>query len=130
MHSFARVQKENPTPKAEDISVFGYPEFGTSPNLESFIDRLRLENPRLVVGNNRPFSARTPGLQTSEDDYRMACPVTFSTVVQRDNVSNHFTVEICQDLIQTADDQRRMARVLLSGLAGVPAITFQKNTSN
>jgi predicted N-formylglutamate amidohydrolase len=122
MHSFARAQKENPAPKAEDICVFGYPEFGISPNLEKFVARLRLENPKLIVGNNRPFSAKSPGLQTSEDDHRMACPVTFPTVVQRNNVFNHFTVEICQDLIKTADDQRSMAGRLCSALAGVRGV--------
>src|SRR3954470_8973708 len=77
MHSYARTQKEKPTPKSEDICVFGYPEFGTAPKLEKLVQQLRRDNPELTIGNNRPFSAKTPGLQTSEDDYRMACPVTF-----------------------------------------------------
>jgi hypothetical protein len=116
-----RTQKENPAPNAEDICVFGYPEFGTSPNLEKFVEQLRLENSGLVVGNNRPFSARTPALRVPRDNHRMACPVTFPNVVQRGNVFNHFTIEVCQDLIKTADDQRTMARRLSSAVAAVPA---------
>jgi predicted N-formylglutamate amidohydrolase len=119
MHSYARTQKENPTPKREDICVFGYPEFGTSPNLEKFLQQLRFQTPQLVVGNNRPFSARTPALQTSEGDFRMACPVTFFNVVERDNIFNHFTLEVCQDLLQTAGAQRRVAERLSNALAAV-----------
>jgi predicted N-formylglutamate amidohydrolase len=109
MHSYARIQKENPEPKKEDVCVFGYPEFGTSPNLENFVQHLRADNPRLVIGNNQPFSARTPGLATSEDDYRLACPVTFRNVIQRNNVFNHFCLEVCQDLLQTSAAQQHMA---------------------
>jgi predicted N-formylglutamate amidohydrolase len=119
MHSYARRQKENPTPKREDICVFGYPEFGTSANLEKFVHRLRSNHPELVIGNNRPFSARTPGLQTSEDDYRLACPITFYNVVERGNVFNHFCLEICQDLLQTAEAQRTMAERISEALAAV-----------
>jgi predicted N-formylglutamate amidohydrolase len=118
MHSYARTQKENPAPKSEDVCVFGYPEFGPSPRLETFVRQLR-ENPELAVGNNRPFSAKTPGLQTSDNDNRMACPVTFQNVVARHNVGNHFTLEICQDLLQAADDQRRMGRRIVRALAAV-----------
>jgi predicted N-formylglutamate amidohydrolase len=116
MHSFARTQKEDPTPKCEDICVFGYPEFGPSPKLEEFVSQLRKENPQLQVGDNRPFSACTPGLTVSNDDPRRRCPVTYYNVVKRNNVFNHFVVEICQDLLQSDDDQRRMAQRLLSAL--------------
>jgi predicted N-formylglutamate amidohydrolase len=119
MHSYARIQKENREPKREDVCVFGYPEFGTSPKLERFVQQLRSDNPGLTVGNNRPFSARTPGLQTSEDDYRLACPVTFHNVVERDNVFNHFCLEICQDLLKTADAQRDMAKRVSNALGAV-----------
>jgi predicted N-formylglutamate amidohydrolase len=118
MHSFARVQKQDPEPKREDICLFGYPEFGISPNLENFVQHLRAGNPRLVIGNNRPFSARTPGLQTSEGDYRLACPVTFQNVVQRNNVFNHFCLEVCQDLLTTPASQQRMAKQIRNALAG------------
>jgi predicted N-formylglutamate amidohydrolase len=116
MHSYARKQKENPTPKSEDICVFGYPEFGRSPALERFVHELRASNPDLMIGNNRPFSAKTPSLRTSEDDHRMACPVTFYNVVQRDNVFSHFTVEVCQDLLETAEAQQRTAERLSRAL--------------
>jgi predicted N-formylglutamate amidohydrolase len=119
MHSYARKQKESPEPKREDICVFGYPEFGTSPNLENFVLQMRAGNPGLIVGNNRPFSARTPGLQASEDDYRLACPVTFQNVVQRDNVLNHFCLEICQDLLKTSGAQLDMAKRVSNALAAV-----------
>ena len=128
MHSFARTQKQNPVSKVEDICVFGYPEFGVSPNLEKFIAQLRLGDRDLVVGNNQPFSAKTPGLQTPEGDNRMACPVTFPTVVQRENVFNHFTFEICQDLIKTANDQGTMARLLCGAMAAIPAVRIPENT--
>jgi len=119
MHSYARTQRENPTPKNEDICVFGYPEFGTSPNLERFVEQLRLENPGLRIGNNKPFSACTPGLRRSEQDNRMPCPVTFYNVVKRDNVFNHFVLEICQDLIGTQDAQRRISGRLVQALAAL-----------
>jgi predicted N-formylglutamate amidohydrolase len=139
MHSYARIQKQNPEPKEEDVCAFGYPEFGTSPNLENFVRRLRADNPRLVIGNNRPFSARTPGLQTSEGDHRLACPVTFQNVVQRNNVFNHFCLEICQDLLETPASQQTMAKQVRNALAAVirsgtgpamrpaPALAFSKH---
>jgi hypothetical protein len=40
-------------------------------------------------------------LKTDEGDHRMACPITFYSVVKRDNVFNHFTIEVCQDLLAT-----------------------------
>jgi predicted N-formylglutamate amidohydrolase len=121
MHSYARTQKTNPVPKPEEICVFGYPEFGTSPKLEQFVQTLRAQNPQLVIGNNRPFSARTPGLQTAEGDYRMACPVTYFNVVQRNNVLNHFSLEICQDFLQTSDARRTITERLSNALvAAVP----------
>jgi predicted N-formylglutamate amidohydrolase len=119
MHSYARTQREYPAPKREDICVFGYPEFGPSPNLEKFVQQLRFDNPELAIGNNRPFSAKTPALQTSEGDNRMPCPVTFYNVVRRDNVFNHFTVEICQDLLRTAEARRKIAERLLHALTAV-----------
>jgi predicted N-formylglutamate amidohydrolase len=119
MHSYARRQKQTPEPKREDVCVYGYPEFGRSPKLETFVQQLRSDNPGLVVGNNTPFSARTPGLQTSEDDYRLACPVTFENVVQRDNVFNHFCLEICQDLLETSDARGDMAERVSEALATV-----------
>jgi predicted N-formylglutamate amidohydrolase len=117
MHSYARIQKENREPKREDLCVFGYPEFGTSPKLENFVHRLRANNPLLVIGNNRPFSARTPGLQTSGDDYRLACPVTFQNVIQRNNVFNHFCLELCQDLLKTSAAQQHIAKRVSNALA-------------
>jgi predicted N-formylglutamate amidohydrolase len=119
MHSYARTQRENPTPKSEDICVFGYPEFGTSPKLEKFVRQLRADNPELTIGNNRPFSAKTPALQTADDDYRMACPVTYYNVIERNNVFNHFCLEICQDLLQTEDAQRTMAAKVVRALEGL-----------
>lgn len=125
MHSYARIQKRNPEPKSEDVCVFGYPEFGTSPNLQNFVQQLRSHNPRLVIGNNRPFSARTPGLQTSKDDYRLACPVTFQNVVERDNVFNHFCLEVCQDLLKTSDAQQYMAKQISNALAAAIGLKAQ-----
>jgi predicted N-formylglutamate amidohydrolase len=122
MHSYARTQREKPTPKSEDICVFGYPEFGRSPNLEKFVEHLRSDNPDLTIGNNQPFSAKTPGLETPDDDSRMACPVTFYNVIERNNVFNHFCLEICQDLLQTEDAQRRMAAKVRRALEGVCAL--------
>ncbi|AMA55749.1 hypothetical protein BCCGELA001_05360 [Bradyrhizobium sp. CCGE-LA001] len=117
MHSYARVQKNTSEPKREDVCVFGYPEFGTSPKLENFVHHLRANNPHFVIGNNRPFSARTPGLQTSDDDYRLACPVTFQNVIQRNNVFNHFCLEVCQDLLKTPTAQQHMAKQVSNALA-------------
>jgi predicted N-formylglutamate amidohydrolase len=117
MHSYARTQKTTPTPKREDVCVFGYPEFGPSPKLERFVQHLRDQTPALVIGNNRPFSARTLGLRTAEGDPRMACPVTYFNVVQRNNVLNHFCLEICQDLLETADARRRITEQLSHALA-------------
>jgi predicted N-formylglutamate amidohydrolase len=119
MHSYARTQKEDPTPKREDICVFGYPEFGPSPILEKFVARLRADNPDLIIGNNRPFSAKTPGLKTSDEDHRMACPVTFYNAVQRDNVFNHFVLEICQDLLRTPAAQRQLVERLTKAIAAL-----------
>jgi predicted N-formylglutamate amidohydrolase len=119
MHSYARTQRENPAPKREDICVFGYPEFGKSPKLETFVQKLRADSPGLFVGNNKPFSAKTPTLRTPENDIRMACPVTFYNVVERGNVFNHFVLEICQDLLQSADDRRKMAERISRALGAV-----------
>jgi predicted N-formylglutamate amidohydrolase len=119
MHSYARVQKENPAPKREDICVFGYPEFGVAPHLEAFVEQLRADNPNLTIGNNQPFSAKTPALPTSAGDNRQACPVTFYNVVERGNVSNHFVLEVCQDLLRTAADQRNMAGRIYRALSSL-----------
>jgi predicted N-formylglutamate amidohydrolase len=110
MHSFARILAEDPqNAKTQDICVFSYPEFGRLPNVEAFVRILRSEQPDLVVGHDEPFSARTPGLKTPPDDKRMASPTSFHAVVERNNVPNHFALEICQDLISDEAGRTRMA---------------------
>jgi hypothetical protein len=49
----------------------------------------------------------------------MACPVTFYNVIERNNVFNHFCLEICQDLLRTEAAQRQMARDVARALEGV-----------
>src|ERR1700710_2393935 len=41
MHSFARELAEAQHPKRHDVCVFGYPEFGPSPNVDAFVRILR-----------------------------------------------------------------------------------------
>jgi predicted N-formylglutamate amidohydrolase len=117
MHSFARVLVEDPLhPKKHDICIFSYPEFGRLPNVEAFVRILRSQQPELTVGHDEPFSARTPGLRTSPDDKRLASPTSFHAVVQRDNVPNHFALEICQDMISDRAGQTRMADAITRAL--------------
>ena len=77
---------------------------------------LRNQEPGLVVGHNEPFLARTPGLKTSPDDSRLASPPSFYGVIERNNVQNHFALEICQDLIGDAAGQSRLAGVITRAL--------------
>jgi predicted N-formylglutamate amidohydrolase len=117
MHSFARVLAEEPQhPKRHDICVFSYPEFGPIPNVEAFVRVLRNQQPDLVIGHDEPFSARTPGLSTPPGDKRLASPTSFHAVVERQNVLNHFALEICQDLIADEAGQRRMAGAITNAL--------------
>jgi predicted N-formylglutamate amidohydrolase len=117
MHSFARVLSEGSQhPKRHDVCVFSYPEFGPIPNVEAFVRILRTQQPDLVIGHDEPFSARTPGLSTPPGDKRMASPTSFHGVIERNNVLNHFALEICQDLISDEAGQSRMARAITRAL--------------
>jgi predicted N-formylglutamate amidohydrolase len=117
MHSFARVLAEQSQhPKRHDICVFSYPEFGPIPNVAAFVRILRNQQPELVIGHDEPFSARTPGLSTPPGDKRMASPTSFHGVIERDNVMNHFALEICQDLISDEASQSRMAGKITKAL--------------
>jgi predicted N-formylglutamate amidohydrolase len=117
MHSFARVLAEEPQhPRKHDVCVFGYPEFGPNPNLDAFVRTLRRQQPELMIGQDEPFSARTPGLSTPSGDKRLASPTSFHGVVERDNVANHFALEICQDLVADEAGQRRMAGAIAKAL--------------
>jgi predicted N-formylglutamate amidohydrolase len=117
LHSFARQLRENPgRPKSQDICVYNYPEFGRDPVFEKFLSVLRAQNPTLHVGNNEPFSARTPHAPTSEDDQRSASPVSYFHVVQRAN-SRSLAVEICNDLLADSQARRKMAQVLARALS-------------
>jgi predicted N-formylglutamate amidohydrolase len=109
MHSFARTLRTQPSPKPQDVCVFGYPEFGPSTKIEHFAREIQSFNPALRVGINERFSAKTPDLVTGEDDHRLPCPVTFYNVVQRGNVERHFCLEVCQDLITDPASQRHLA---------------------
>jgi hypothetical protein len=62
--------------------VYNYPEFGRDTVFEKFFDTLRQRNPSLYVGNNDPFSARTPSFRDKE---RSASPVSYRHLVQRHN---------------------------------------------
>jgi predicted N-formylglutamate amidohydrolase len=117
MHSFARVLAEEPQhPKRHDVCVFSYPEFVPIPNVEAFVRILRNQQPELIIGHDEPFSARTPGLSTPPGDKRMASPTSFYGVIERNNVINHFALEICQDLISDNAGQRRMADTITRAL--------------
>lgn len=117
MHSFARVLAEDPdNPKKQDVCVFSYPEFGPLPTVEAFVRSLREQQPGLLVGYNDPFSAKTPGLRTPPDDNRLASPISFHAVIARNNVPNHFALEICQDLISDSAGQIRMADAVAAAL--------------
>lgn len=117
IHSFARTLAEDPQhPKKQDICVFSYPEFGQLPTVAAFVETLRTQRPELLIGGNEPFSARTPGLRTPPDDKRLASPTSFHAVVERDNVLNHFALEICQDLITDETGQAHMADVITTAL--------------
>lgn len=117
MHSFARTLAEDPKhPKSQDICVFGYPEFGRVRSVEAFVSVLRRDQPDLLVGYNEPFSARTPGLKTPPDDKRLASPTSFHGVIERNNVQNHFALEICQDLVSDREGQTRIAETVTRAL--------------
>jgi predicted N-formylglutamate amidohydrolase len=117
MHSFARKLNTKDQPQRHDICVFSYPEFGRLPSVEAFIRVLRQQQPGLVVGYNEPFSARTPGMKTPPGDRRLASPPSFYGVIERNNVQNHFALEICQDLIADEAGQSRMAGVITRALS-------------
>jgi predicted N-formylglutamate amidohydrolase len=117
MHSFARVLREEPRkPKRQDICVFSYPEYEPTPNVDAFVHVLRRQQTGFVVGHNEPFSARTPGLRTGPGDKRMASPTSFYGVVERNNVQNHFALEICQDLISDQAGQALLAGIITDAL--------------
>jgi predicted N-formylglutamate amidohydrolase len=116
MHSFARELAEAQHPKRHDVCVFGYPEFGSSPKVDAFVRVLRQQEPELMIGHDEPFSARTPGLSTPEGDKRLASPTSFHAVIERNNVLNHFALEICQDLISDATGKNRMAGAITKAL--------------
>jgi predicted N-formylglutamate amidohydrolase len=117
MHSFARVLAEEPqNPKRQDICVFSYPEFGPIPTVDAFVRILRNQQPDRVIGHDEPFSARTPGLSTPPGDKRLASPTSFYAVIERQNVLNHFALEICQDLISDEVGQIRMAGAITKAL--------------
>jgi predicted N-formylglutamate amidohydrolase len=117
MHSFARTLSEDPEhPKKHDVCVFSYPEFGPIQTVEDFVRILRSQQPELLIGHDEPFSARTPGLKTRPGDKRMASPTSFYGVVERNNVANHFAIEICQDLLSDEAGRARMAKAIISAL--------------
>jgi predicted N-formylglutamate amidohydrolase len=116
MHSFARELAESQHPKRHDVCVFGYPEFGPSPSVDAFVRVLRDLQPELTIGQDEPFSARTPGLNTPKDDNRLASPPSFYAVIQRSNVLNHFALEICQDLISDDAGKARLASAVATAL--------------
>jgi hypothetical protein len=103
-------------PKRQDVCVFGYPEFGPSPNIDAFVRVLRKLRPELTIGQDEPFSARTPGLNTPKGDNRLASPPSFYAVIERSNVLNHFALEICQDLISDDAGKTRLAGAVGSAL--------------
>jgi predicted N-formylglutamate amidohydrolase len=109
MHSFVRKLAECQHPKRHDVCVFGYPEFGPSPSIDAFVSILRKQQPELTIGQDEPFSARTPGLVTPKGDKRLASPASFYAVIERSNVLNHFALEICQDLITDVAGKARLA---------------------
>jgi predicted N-formylglutamate amidohydrolase len=116
MHSFARELAQSQEPKRHDVCVFGYPEFGPSPNVDAFVRILRTQQPEFIIGHDEPFSARTPGLSTPDGDKRLASPTSFYAVIERDNVLNHFALEICQDLICDDPGKARMAGAVTKAL--------------
>jgi predicted N-formylglutamate amidohydrolase len=116
MHSFARELAESQAPKRHDVCVFGYPEFGPSPNVDAFVRTLRNQQPELLIGQDEPFSARTPALRTPNGDKRLASPTSFHAVIERKNVLNHFALEICQDLISDDAGKARMAAAVTKAL--------------
>src|SRR3954453_11693340 len=127
MHSFARVLAEEPQqPKRHDVCVFSYPEFGPIPNVEAFVRILRNQQPELIVGHDEPFSARTPGLSTRPGDRRLRSPTSFYGVIERNNVLNHFALEICHDLISDEAGQTRMADTVKRALYAAFAFSGSK----
>jgi predicted N-formylglutamate amidohydrolase len=116
MHSFARELAQAQHRKRHDVCVFGYPEFGPSPNVDAFVRILRTQQPELIIGHDEPFSARTPGLSTPDGDKRLASPTSFFAVIERNNVLNHFALEICQDLICDDAGKTRMADAVTKAL--------------
>jgi predicted N-formylglutamate amidohydrolase len=113
LHSFARRLQENPDrPRHQDMCVYNYPEFGRDIVFEAFLRALCERNPSLYIGNNEPFSARTPGFPDKE---RSASPVSYRHLVQRHHAKT-VAVEIRQDLIASCDGQRRYAGILADAL--------------
>jgi predicted N-formylglutamate amidohydrolase len=117
MHSFARKLAEDNQPKRHDVCVFSYPEFGPLLRAAAFVRVLRELQPELVIGFNEPFSARTPGMSTPPGDTRLASPPSYYGVIERQNVQNHFALEICQDLIADEAGQNRMADIVTRALS-------------
>jgi predicted N-formylglutamate amidohydrolase len=113
LHSFARTLLEKPEePRHQDICVYNYPEFGRDSLFETFLRTLRERNPSLDVGNNEPFSGRTPGFP---DKDRSPSPVSYRHLVQRNN-QRTIAVEIRQDLIESSEGQQRYAGILADAL--------------
>ena len=69
-----------------------------------------------MIGHDEPFSARTPGLSTPPGDKRLASPASFYGVIERNNVLNHFALEICQDLLSDGVGQSGMAGAIIKAL--------------
>jgi len=114
IHSFARTLKEKPNEhKQQDICVYNYPEFGRDKIFEKFLNALRRRNPSLCIGNNEPFSARTPSFP---DDERSASPVSYRHLVQRNNPRT-VAFEIRQDLIASLGEQRHYADIIAAALS-------------
>src|SRR3954468_4855105 len=114
IHNFARTLKEKPNEhKQQDICVYNYPEFGCDQAFEKFLYALRRRNPSLCIGNNEPFSARTPSFPDAE---RSASPVSHRHLVQRNN-SRTVAFEIRQDLIASLREQRHYADIIAHALS-------------
>jgi predicted N-formylglutamate amidohydrolase len=128
MHSFARTLSSGRNCRRnEDICVFSYPEFYPIQNLEMFVNALREQNPELRIGLDEPFSARTPGLKTEPGDKRLASPPSYYGVVKRNNIANHFAIEVCQDLIADRRGQSKLASAIAMALEAVPSASMGCN---
>jgi predicted N-formylglutamate amidohydrolase len=114
IHSFSRTLRSKPAEhKPQDICVYNYPEFGRDEVFKKFINALRRRNPSLHVGNNEPFSARTP---SSPDKGGSASPVSYRHLVQRHNPRT-VALEVRQDLITTQHEQAHYADIIATALS-------------